>query len=93
VRAGLICLRLRVYTGRPNRADRLGNIVGSKTPCQDHGCSDKLDDAAADRPIVGHAKRANLAIGWLMAVQEQEIDNPIRKRSRCFLRPRRARFA
>jgi hypothetical protein len=61
----------RIYTGRPNREDRLGNIVRSKAPCQDYRCSDKLYDTAADRPIVGHAKRANLAIEWPMAVQEQ----------------------
>jgi hypothetical protein len=82
----LIRLRLRVYTGTPNREDRIG-------PSQDYGCSDKLYNAAADRPVAEHPKRANLAIEWPMAVQEQEIGNPIIIVSNGEMNDGRAEFA
>jgi hypothetical protein len=36
----------------------------------------KVPDTAADRPIVGHAKRADLPIGRSMTVEQQEIGDP-----------------
>ena len=44
-----------------------------RRPLQTLGCSDTLHDAPADRPVVRHTGRANLVIGWPMAVQNQQI--------------------
>jgi hypothetical protein len=77
MRAVLIGLRFRVRTGRSNRSDRIDNIIRPKSPGQDNRRAHKLDDAAADGPIVRYAKRPNLAVGSSMAVQEQEVSDPV----------------
>jgi hypothetical protein len=64
------------YTER--EFERAGNFsTAFEAPCQDYGSSDKLDNAPADGPVVWHAERADLPIGWPTAVQEQEVGDPI----------------
>src|SRR5207248_4525528 len=72
-----ISFGFRVDTRRSNCTDRLGDIIRAKSSSQDYGRLDGLYDAAADRPIVDHAKRTDLAVGFSMTVQEQEISDAL----------------
>jgi hypothetical protein len=66
-----------INTSGPNNPDRFCNVIGSKTAGENNGCPNKFDDAAADRPVVGHAERADLAIRFSVAVQQQKNDQTI----------------
>ena len=70
VRSAPIGLGLRVDPGGLNRPDRVGDIVGSETAGQDRRHPNRLNDPAADTPVVGHAERPDLAVVCSMAVQE-----------------------
>jgi hypothetical protein len=62
---------------RPYCANCFGDIIRSQSIGENNRNSDKLDDAAADGSIVGHAERTDLAIRGPMAVRQQEIGYPL----------------
>src|SRR5262249_22645763 len=70
MRAVLICLSFRVHARRSNGADGVGEIIRAKSSSQNNWCSDMLGDVAAEGPIVSHAERPYLTVGFPVAVQE-----------------------
>ena len=62
---------------------------------EDHGCPNKLDNATTDAPVVRQAKRADLAVGFSIAIEQQEVGDPFIAARNWGGSPRlrRARFA
>src|SRR5262249_5495677 len=59
------------------RGRRMAMLASSRPADRFRQCSNKLGDPAANCPVVGSGPVANLAIGWSMAVEEQEVGDPI----------------
>jgi hypothetical protein len=62
VRSAAIGFGLGVDARRADLAYGMGDVPGSKTTSQYRRNAYRLDDAAADTPIVGDTKRPDLAI-------------------------------
>jgi hypothetical protein len=77
VAAFSVRLRLRIYAGWPNNADRLRDVVGTKPSGKNNKGPDLFDDPATDAPVVRHAERTNLPVRRAVAVQQEIFGNTL----------------
>lgn len=68
-------LRFRINAGRPDNADRLGDVVRTKPSSEKDANVNLLDNPLTDVPVVRHAKGANLPVRRTVAVQQKIIGN------------------
>src|SRR3954453_10073611 len=72
----------------PNAANRISNVVGPETTCQNHRDANGVDNPATDAPVVGDTERPDLVVERPIAIQQDHIgDSVVALRNRDALLP------